>query len=217
MISYLIGHASELLQALFQHLDLTLTSLGIALIIALPAGFILSRKRQFSQFVLGLFSALYTIPSLALLAMLIPLFGLGQKPALVALVAYAQFILLRNIVLGFQSVDPSVLEAGRGMGMNASTLFLRVELPLALPMILGGIRLAAVTLVSLATVAAWVNAGGLGVILFEGIYQDDPFRLAVGTLLLAGFALLLNGFLQSFENDALANARGELTSDFSVS
>jgi len=202
---------AEATTAFGQHIDLTLAALGISVLVALPVGFYLSRHQKLSAIVVGLFGLVYTLPSLALFALLIPTLGMGYQTALLALVLYSQFILLRNFILGFQSVDSTVIDAAKGMGMDAWQLFKQIEFPLALPMILGGVRLVAVTIAGLATIAAWVNAGGLGVILFEGIYRNDIQRLLIGTALSAGFTLALNAFLVSFENDAWANARGELT------
>lgn len=202
---------AEITTAFSQHIDLTLAALSLSVLLALPVGFYLSRHEKLSAFIVGVFGLIYTLPSLALFALLIPALGLGFQTALLALVLYSQFILLRNFILGFQSVDATILDAAKGMGMNAWQLFKQIEFPLALPMILGGVRLAAVTIAGLATIAAWVNAGGLGVILFEGIYRNDIQRLLIGTGLSAGFTLALNAFLVSFEQDAWANARGELT------
>ncbi len=204
-------NADALMTALWQHIDLTLAALLTACAIALPTGFLVARSKRLSRLVLLALGAIYTIPSLALFACLIPLTGLGADSALIGLVIYAQFILIRNVVLGFQGVDPDLLEAARGMGLHGWRLFCEIELPLALPLIIGGIRIAAVSIAGIATVAAWINAGGLGTLIFEGIYQNHLPKLLTGTALIAAFSMGLNQFLYTFERDALANARGELT------
>jgi osmoprotectant transport system permease protein len=125
-------------------------------------------------------------------------------------VAYSQLILVRNVLAGFQSVDPAVLEAGRGMGLNPFQLFWKIQLPLALPVILGGIRIASISVIGIATVGAWVNAGGLGVILFEGLYQNSIPKIVWGTAFVSGLAIVVNQLLMRLERRSLLKARGEL-------
>ena len=133
--------------------------------------------------------AVYTIPSLALLALLIPSLGLGRDPALVALAAYAQLALVRNFSAGLRGVDPQILEAASGVGMSGRQAFLTVRLPLALPVLISGLRIATVSTISLATVTAWINAGGLGTLLFDGISRDNPSMILAGTVAITALAL----------------------------
>jgi osmoprotectant transport system permease protein len=141
VLSYLMSHHLELLRALIEHIELSATSLFLACLIALPLGYWLSRSQGLSNTVIGALGLLYAVPSMALLALLVPIFGLGNTSAIVALVVYAQFILVRNVVLGFRSIDPVIVEVGKGMGLSALQLFRKVELPLALPMLIGGLRM----------------------------------------------------------------------------
>jgi osmoprotectant transport system permease protein len=210
MFDYLINYYDRILELFVQHVVLTFSSVGIALLIALPVGWILWRLKWLSVPVLSVLGTIYVIPSLALFAILIPLVGLGEKPAIITLVAYSQLILVRNVLAGFQSVDPAVLEAGRGMGLNPFQLFWKIQLPLALPVILGGIRIASISVIGIATVGAWVNAGGLGVILFEGLYQNSTTKIVWGTVFVSGLAILVNQLLMWLERRSLLKARGEL-------
>lgn len=210
MFDYLIKYHQRIFELLVQHVVLSFSSVGIALLMALPLGLILSRVKWLSVPVLAVLGTIYAIPSLALFALLIPLVGLGEKPAMIALVAYSQVILVRNVMVGFQSVDPALLEAGRGMGLNSIQLFWKIQLPLALPVILGGIRIASISVIGIGTVAAWVNAGGLGVILFEGLYQNSTPKIVWGSVFVSGLAIAVNQLLMWLERRSLLKARGEL-------
>lgn len=201
-MTYLAAHPALVLMRLGQHVVLVAVSLAIALAIAFPLGVLAARNRRAGAIVLGTTGAIYTIPSLALLALLIVPFGLGTGTAIVALVAYAQMILVRGIVAGLHGVDPSLVDAARGLGLTARQTLLRIELPAALPVILGGVRIAAVTLVALATIAAWIDAGGLGVLLFEGIHTDDAQKIFAGSLVAAALAIAVDVSLRAAERAA---------------
>ncbi|NIK77056.1 osmoprotectant transport system permease protein [Paenibacillus castaneae] len=209
MLDYLSRHYDFLLTSLLEHIFLTFVSLFIALLIALPLGYWLSGHRRVSVPVLSVLGIIYAIPSLGMFALLIPLVGLGSKPAIIALVVYSQLILVRNVISGFQAIDPSIIEAAKGMGFSAWRQFVRIELPLALPVIIGGVRIASVSVIGIATIAAWINAGGLGGILFEGLYQNSIPKMVWGTLLVSSLALSTNIILLRVEKSTLRRARGE--------
>lgn len=209
MAEYLVKYYDHMLWLLFQHMMLTVLALGIAMLFALPVGLLLSRVKWISVPVLSVLGIIYAIPSLALFALLIPLVGLGLKSAVIALVAYSQLILVRNVMVGFQSIDPAIIEAGKGMGLSSGQLFWKIELPLALPIILGGIRIAAISIIGIATIAAWINAGGLGVILFEGLYQNSVTKIVWGTILVSILAISANQLLSWLEKRSALRARGE--------
>jgi osmoprotectant transport system permease protein len=198
-VSYLLTHSALVAGLLGEHLVLTFGSLAIALIIALPLGVFVARNRHWGNLTLGALSILYTIPSLALLAFLVRLFGLGPLTAIIALVAYAQMILVRNIAAGLRAVDAAQRDAARGLGLTAWQSLRRVEFPQALPVIVGGIRVATVSLIAVATVASYIHAGGLGDLLFAGIHQDDPQKIIAGTLATATLALVADGALSRIE------------------
>lgn len=209
MVEYITNHYSYIVYLFFQHILLTIESLVIAMIFALPAGFFLSKAKWITVPILAVLGVMYAIPSLALFALLIPVVGLGTTPAIIALVAYSQLILVRNVMVGFQSVNPSIVEAARGMGLSKLQLFWQIELPLALPVILGGIRIASISIIGIGTVAAWINAGGLGVLLFEGLYQNTTFKIVIGTCLVSCLAIISNQSLLWLEKRATLKARGE--------
>jgi len=198
-VTYLATHLDRVGALLGQHVVLVLVSLALALLVALPAGVVAARKPRVGAAILGVTGALYTIPSLALLALLVAVMGLGAPTAIVALVAYAQMILVRGVVAGLRGVDPALVDAARGLGFTARQTLLRVEFPAALPVVLGGVRVATVSLVALATVAAWINAGGLGVLLFEGIGTNNPQKIFAGALAAAVLAIAADLALRAAE------------------
>jgi osmoprotectant transport system permease protein len=198
-MTYLATHAARVAGLLGAHLVLVLVSLAVALAIAVPLGIVAARNARAGTLILGVTGVVYTIPSLALLALLVAVLGLGQLTAIVALVAYAQMILVRGVVAGLRGVDPALVDAARGLGFTPRQTLLRVEFPAALPVVLGGVRVATVSLVALATVAAWINAGGLGVLLFEGIGTNNPDKIFAGALAAAALAIAADLLLRGAE------------------
>ena len=196
---YLFDHWREVVSLTVEHLQLTGIAILVALVIAVPLAILAARSQRIALPILGVLGAVYTIPSLAFLALLIPALGLGRVPAIVALAAYAQIFLVRNILAGLRGVDPATLEAARGIGMTNWQVFTRVRLPLALPVILAGLRIATVTTISLATVTAWINAGGLGLLLFNGIARDNPSQILAGTVGIAILAIVADQVLRGVE------------------
>src|SRR5689334_1733557 len=172
--------AASIAQLIVQHLQITAIALGISLLIALPLGVLITRIKWLRGPVLGVLGLIYTIPSLAMFVLLIPFSGLGQTTAVIALVAYAQLVLVRNTAVGLSGVDPAIIEAARGMGMNGWQRFWRVEFPLALPLILAGLRLAAIAVIGIGTIAAFISAGGLGTLLFIGVSSGNRNQIVAG-------------------------------------
>jgi len=198
-MSYLVHNAGAVSGLLLTHVKLVAVSPALAVTIAAPLGTLLARYRRLRLPVLGLHGVIYTIPSLALMILLLPAFGLGGGAVLVALVLYAQIILVRNIVAGLQSVDPTLLEASRGMGMNAWQRWARVELPLALPVVLAGVRVAALASIAIASIGTLFGAGGLGTLLFDGVTETRYDKIIAGVIVLAALALVVNWGLVALE------------------
>jgi osmoprotectant transport system permease protein len=172
-----------------QHVRLTLLTLAISIAIALPVGTLVARVRILYTPVLTVLGIIYTIPSFALLAVLILYVGIGTRSALIALVAYAQFVLVRNIAVGLREVDPVVVEAARGMGMSSLQILFKIEYPLALPVILGGLRIATVATIAITTIAALDDAGGLGTLLFDGVNNAQTSEIEVGAVAVSVLAI----------------------------
>ena len=199
-VQYIRANPDIVREYLLAHLQITGTALLIALLIALPLGTLLANRPLLTGPVMGLLGLLYTIPSLALIVILIPFTGLNAKSVTIALIIYAQVILVRNIVAGLTGIDRAIIEAARGMGMNFWQRWWRVQIPLALPVILAGVRIAAVVCIGIATIGAKFNAGGLGVLLFQGISQGGRAdKIWAGALLVGGLALAVNTALLLLE------------------
>lgn len=192
----------EILVETWHHVLLVAGAVGIATAIGVPLGVFLTRRPGWARLVLGTANVLQTVPSLALFGLLIPvpwIGGIGARTALVALTVYSLLPVLRNTVTGIAGVDPAVREAARGMGMTDRQLLARVELPLAASVILAGIRLATVIGIGVATIAAAIGAGGLGVFIFRGVAMVDNGIILAGALPAAGLAIVADTALGALE------------------
>jgi osmoprotectant transport system permease protein len=192
--------SDKLLTQTLQHIGLTFISLIIAVLIGLPLGIFISRKKKFSGAVLGIAGVLQTIPSIALLGFMIPLLGIGAKPAIVALFLYALLPIIRNTYTGITGVDSAVKEAATAMGMNSWQILSKVELPLAMPVILAGIRTATVINVGVATLASYIAAGGLGEFIFGGISLNNTNMILAGAIPAALLAILFDFLLSRLQH-----------------
>jgi len=204
---FLQQESGKLLEQTLQHIGLTFISLLIAVLIGLPLGILITRRKKFAGLVLGIAGILQTIPSIALLGFMIPLLGIGAKPAIVALFLYALLPIIRNTYTGINEVNPSVTDAATGMGMNRKQLLYKIQLPLAMPVILAGIRTATVINVGVATLAAYIAAGGLGEFIFGGIALNNTNMILAGAIPAALLAILFDGLLSLLQRVQLRKAR----------
>jgi osmoprotectant transport system permease protein len=201
------GLIRDIIDLTSEHLVLVLTAMAIAIAIGVPLGILLSRRAQWRRPVLGITNVLQTIPSLALFGFLIPvplIGGIGPRTAVVALVAYALLPILRNTLTGILGVDAAVRESAVAMGMTGAQILRQVELPLAARTILAGIRVATVTTVGTATIAAAIGGGGLGVFIFRGVASVDTVQILAGAVPAAVIALLSDGGLGWIERKCSA-------------
>jgi osmoprotectant transport system permease protein len=192
------GLFGDIVQLTAEHFVLVLVSMGIAFAIGVPVGILLTRRAGFQRWVLGFANVMQTVPSLALFGFLIPIpliGGIGKRTAIVALVLYALLPILRNTLVGILAVDPAVRESAIAMGMTPRQLLWQVELPLAARTILAGVRIATVTTVGTATIAAAIGGGGLGVFIFRGIASVDTTEILAGAVPAALLALISDGGL----------------------
>ena len=192
LIDTLAARKDEYIQALVQHIQLSLLSLLIAILIAVPVAILLTRYRRIAEWVLQITGIFQTIPSLALLGLLIPLIGIGSPPAIIALVMYALFPILQNTYTGLTEIDPSLEEAAEAFGMSKKEKLVKFELQLALPYIVSGIRTAAVMSIGTATLAALIGAGGLGSFILLGIDRNNVSLILIGAISSAVLAVLFN-------------------------
>ena len=192
LIDFLVQNRSEVLQLTFEHLLLVLVATGSASLIGIPIGIILTRRTSLAKPVLAVANVLQTIPSLALFGFLIPVlgpYGIGRVPAIIALFLYSLLPIIRNTFTGVSGVDPAVREAARGMGMTDWQMLTQVELPLALNVIVAGVRVATVISVGTATIAAAIGAGGLGTYIFRGLRTVDRTLILAGAVPAAAMAV----------------------------
>ncbi|MDQ3424806.1 MAG: ABC transporter permease [Actinomycetota bacterium] len=195
-LDYLSFRRDHILDLAIEHAQLVLYTIAIATAVSVVVGVLVYRRERLAGIVLSVVGTAFTIPALALFALLIPIFGLGFRPALVALVIYALLPITRNTIAGLRGVDQAVIESAQGMGMNRWRRLIRIELPLAWPVILTGIRVATVMIVGIAAIAAYVNGPGLGHDIFDGLSRiGTPTAIHLvlsGTLGVVALALLFD-------------------------
>jgi osmoprotectant transport system permease protein len=199
MIEYLFKYHGKLLTAFLEHLQIVGITLLISIVLAGIVTILIMKSKLLTNLVIQIFGVVYSIPSLALFAMLIPIMGIGKNTAIFVLVIYNQFLLLRNIIAGLDGVDKNIIEAAYGMGMNEWQLLIKIKLPLALPVIIAGIHLAVISTIGIATIAATINAGGIGTILFDGLRTMNTVKIIWGTILSAVLALAADLLLRGVE------------------
>ena len=199
-MDYILKNPLVVIDLLLQHLFVIGVALVVAILISLPVSLLILRSPRLTTIVLGIFGTFYTIPSIALIILLLPIIGLNAWSVIVALILYVQVILVRNNIAALNGIDPALLEAARGMGMNRWELWWRVQLPLALPVMLAGVRIAAIVAIGIATVGAKFNAGGLGRLLFDGIAQTGRYdKIWAGAIAVGALALAVNLALVALE------------------
>jgi len=199
MSAFFAQHGSELLVKTWQQIYISAISLGLGIIVAVPLSVLLMKFPRVAKVVIAIASMLQTIPALALLAIMIPFFGVGKLPAIIALFLYSLMPILRNTYVGLMGVNPDTIDSARGLGMTNMQLILKVDIPLAMPVIMAGIRLSAIYVIAWATLASYIGAGGLGDFIFNGLslYQTD--LIFGGTIPVIILALLTDYLLGKLE------------------
>src|SRR5271155_4181202 len=200
--TFFLTHRSEIFSATLDHVTLVVIAMAFAIAIAVPLGMLIVQRPALRNIALGVASVFQTIPSLALFGFLIPIpfiGGIGRRTAIVALVLYALLPILRNTYVGLSGVDRSILQAAEAMGMTNTQILLRVRFPLALSVILAGIRTATVITIGVATIAAAIGAGGLGTFIFRGVAMVSDAVILAGAIPAALLALVADGLLAMLE------------------
>ena len=203
MKAFLQEYGSQLLSKAVEHFYISMFALLLAIVVAVPLGILLSKTQRTANVVLTVAGVLQTIPTLAVLAIMIPIFGVGKTPAIVALFIYVLLPILNNTVLGVKNIDKNVIQAGQSMGMTKFQLMKDVEMPLALPLIISGIRLSSVYVISWATLASYVGAGGLGDLVFNGLNLYQPPMIISAAILVTLLALIVDMLLSLVEKWAV--------------
>jgi osmoprotectant transport system permease protein len=194
-----VARQDLIIERTVEHLFISFLAILIAVIISLPLGIYISRKRKAAEFYIGITAVMQTIPSLALFGFLVPLLGIGTMTALVALIIYALLPILRNTYTGITGVDEGIIEAGEGMGMTKRQILWRIQIPLSLPFMMAGIRTAMVLTVGVATLATFVGAGGLGDIIWRGLQSWNNSLVLAGAIPVALLALFFDFILKIVE------------------
>ncbi|MCG1058597.1 ABC transporter permease [Staphylococcus epidermidis] len=199
MKAFLQEYGSQLLSKAIEHFYISMFALLLAIVVAVPLGILLSKTQRTANVVLTVAGVLQTIPTLAVLAIMIPIFGVGKTPAIVALFIYVLLPILNNTVLGVKNIDKNVIQAGQSMGMTKFQLMKDVEMPLSLPLIISGIRLSSVYVISWATLASYVGAGGLGDLVFNGLNLYQPPMIISAAIVVTLLALVIDFILSLVE------------------
>ncbi|MDT0695812.1 ABC transporter permease [Mammaliicoccus sciuri] len=199
MIEFLQVNGNELIQKTLEHFYISLLALLLAMIVAIPLGILLTRTKKLAKLVLSIASVLQTVPSLAVLALMIPFLGVGKLPAILALFIYILLPILNNTYIGINNVDKNVKAAGLSMGMTKFQEMFMIELPLAISVIMSGVRLSSVYAISWATLASFIGAGGLGDFIFNGLNLYQPDLIIGGAISVTLIALIMDFVLSKVE------------------
>ncbi len=199
MNTFLLENGKDLLVKSGEHLTISALALGLGILFAVPLGIFLTRTPKLANIVIGFASILQTVPSLALLALMIPIFGVGKLPAVVALFIYSLLPILRNTYIGVKEVDFDLTDSAKGMGMTNLQSIRLVELPLSMPTIMAGIRLAAVYVIAWTTLASYIGAGGLGDFIFSGLNLYRTDLILAGTIPVTFMAIIVDFLLGLLE------------------
>ena len=192
LLQYVISQKTQILDLLVQHIYLTITAIGIAILIGVPLGILVSRVKFLRKPIVGFVNLVQAVPSMALLGLLIPILGIGSTPAIFMVVVYSLLPIVKNTYTGISGIDPVVLESAKGIGLTKNQSLFKIQLPLALPIIMSGIRISAVTAVGLMTLAAFIGAGGLGYLVFSGVQTVNNNMILAGAIPACILALIVD-------------------------
>ena len=192
LFEFMLQNALDIFSRLLQHIQITMVAIGIAVLAGVPLGILISYIKPLKKPVMGFSNLIQAIPSIALLGFLVPLLGIGERPAIFMVVVYSLLPIIKNTATGLASINQETVEAAEGIGMTRFQVLLKVKLPLALPVIMAGIRISAVTSVGLVTIAAFIGAGGLGYIIYSGIRTVNSNLILSGAIMACILALVVD-------------------------
>lgn len=204
IITFFIDRIGTIMKLTSQHFFMVLTAMIISIVIGVIVGIFITYNERAAEIILQITKILMTIPSLALFAFLIPIFHIGATPAIIGLVLYTQLPIVRNVYTGIKNINPTIIEAARGMGMSKYKIIYKVKMPLALPVLIAGIRTAVVMGVGMGAIASYVGAGGLGDYIFQGIQRTNDKMIIVGALMISLMAILADRLLFFLQKKAEA-------------
>lgn len=192
---FLMSRWPTILSLTLEHLLIVFIAMVISIALGVMVGILITRNEAAAQIVLNFANILMTIPSLALFSLLIPVLGIGKIPAIVGLVAYTQLPIIRNVYTGIMTINPTILEAARGMGLTEKKILMKIKIPLALPAMMSGIRTATVMGIGIGAIAGYIGAGGLGVYIFQGISRSSDQMVIVGAVIISLISILTDHVL----------------------
>lgn len=196
---YISSSSSQIIELLVEHIKLTTLSVGFAILIGVPLGILICYIKKLNKPILGIANVIQAIPSMALLGFAIPFLGIGTLPAIVTVVLYSLLPIIKNTYTGINSIPPQTIESARGIGLTKLQILFKVQIPLALPVIMAGVRISAVTAVGLMTMAAFIGAGGLGYLVFSGIRTVNNNQILAGAIPACLLALLVDFLVATVE------------------
>ncbi len=211
-INYMINQRSQIISLLFQHIKLTFIAILFAIAIGIPLGILVSKNERIRKYIIGLINIFQAIPSMALLGLLVPMLGIGSKPAIVAVILYSLLPIVKNTSTGILGIDKNILESAIGIGLTSKQILYKIQLPLALPIIMAGIRISAVTAVGLMTLAAFIGAGGLGYLVFSGVQTVNNTMILAGAIPACILALLVDYLFSKVEKSVMSKYSSSKTS-----
>lgn len=208
VFEYVASHGDDIMAKMMEHISLSFAAVGLACLIGIPIGFLIVNNQKASNIVINIANIIQTIPSLALFAFAMPLFGIGSKPAIFALFLYALLPIIKNTLIGIRSVNPATIRAATGMGMSRFQVMFKVEVPLSISVIMGGIRISAVTSIGITTIATLIGAGGLGDFIYRGLSTYNNAMILTGAFFSAILALVVDFLLGLLEKSLTSKGIG---------
>ena len=189
LLTYISENCPLIMEKVLEHLSLSVTAVLLACLLGIPVGFLIVNNKRLAKVVINIANIIQTIPSLALFAFAMPIFGIGSKPAIFALFLYALLPIIKNILIGIRNVNPATIKAAKGMGMSKFQIMFNIEVPLAISVIMGGVRIATVTCIGITTIATLIAAGGLGDLIYQGLGMYNVEMILTGAIFSALLAL----------------------------
>ena len=190
--TYIIQERAQIISLLVEHINLTLISVLVAILIGVPMGILISHFKKINKTVMGIANTIQAIPSMALLGFLIPFLGIGVMPSIFMVVLYSLLPIIKNTYTSIEGINPQMIEAAEGIGLTKLQILFKIQIPMALPVIMAGVRISAVTAVGLMTIAAFVGAGGLGFLVFSGIRTANTYQILAGAIPACILALFID-------------------------
>lgn len=210
-INYIVANSSQIISLLLEHIELTILSVVLSILIGIPVGILISYIKKLGKPILGLTNVIQAVPSMALLGFMIPLLGIGEKPAIVMVILYSLLPIIKNTYTGIKNINEQTLEAATGIGLTKWQILTKVQIPLAFPVIMAGIRISAVSAVGLMTLAAFVGAGGLGYLVYAGIRTVNNSQILAGAIPACLLALLIDYVMSIIENLSIKQNRKNIS------